>query len=103
MARHRIGGGAAVAGGGFCRNFYKSDSSRLQKRSRGVARLWPGSWCTVTATTSGLTHSCIIAPLPWIDFLPFFDPINSAEKWLLPIESPSDSDTEKREKREKKV
>jgi hypothetical protein len=69
MLRRVIGGGVAVAGG-FCRNFYKSDSS-LQ-RSRSVARFWPphSSVCTVTvawpATTSAqatakrLTHkSCI--------------------------------------------
>lgn len=44
MLRRAIGG---VVAGGFCRNFYKSDSS-LQ-RSTCVARFWPGS-CTVAAT-----------------------------------------------------
>lgn len=58
MRRRAIGGGVA---GGFCRNFYKSDSS-LQ-RARAVARFWPphSSWCTVTAawpaTTSAASNS----------------------------------------------
>lgn len=53
MLRRAIGGGAAaVAAGGFCRNFHKSDSS-LQ-RARAVARFWPrrSSWCTVIATAA---------------------------------------------------
>lgn len=61
MLRRAIGGGAAAVAGGFCRNFYKSDSS-LQ-RARAVARFWPphSSWCTVTAawpaTTSAASNS----------------------------------------------
>lgn len=56
MLRRAIGGGAAVAGG-FCRNFYKSDSS-LQ-RARAVARFWPphSSWCTVTAAWPATTSA----------------------------------------------